>query len=98
MIDAVAIAISFLGGIVMSLFYFGGLWWTVSQFQNTRNTIGFYLASLLVRTLVLILCIIFLLQVGIVNLLVAMVGFMICRLILVRKLAFPTGTRTQING
>jgi len=82
------IAISVIGGTALGLLYFGGLWWTVNRIRNVDHAVGFYLASLIIRAAVLLLSLFWLLQLGIVNLFVAVIGFFAVRLVLIRRLGF----------
>ena len=73
-----------MSGILLGLFYFGGLWWTIGRMGRTENPMSFYLVSLAVRLAILLLSFFFFLNVGVFHLIVAFVGFMIARLSLVR--------------
>lgn len=46
------LALSFMGGICIGLFYFGGLWWTVRRLPDAKSAGLWMSASFLVRTVV----------------------------------------------
>lgn len=86
--------LSFLGGGLLGLFFFGGLWWTVQKIAGSGGSYLLFVASFLVRTTVALGGFFLLLTLGWQYLLAAMVGFIIARTILANKLKphiTPTG-------
>jgi F1F0 ATPase subunit 2 len=84
--EFLAFVLSLLGGIGLSLFFFGGLWWTVQQLQK-KNGSNFYLfvSSFIVR-LVLTLAGFYL--IGLLGwqwVLVALLAFAITRFVFVQR-------------
>ena len=51
----IELPLSLLGGILLGVFYFGGLWWTVTRLSRTEKPAIVYLSSLIVRTAILVL-------------------------------------------
>jgi F1F0 ATPase subunit 2 len=76
-------------GGLLGILYFGGLWWTVTKFQSakvqsTNGAVGLYLASVVIRTSVLLLCLFLLMQLGMVPLCLAIAGFFLARTVMIR--------------
>ncbi|MDZ4132815.1 MAG: ATP synthase subunit I [Dethiobacteria bacterium] len=78
--------LSFLGGGLLGLFFFGGLWWTVQKITGSGGPYLLFVASFLVRTTVVLGGFYLLLTVGWQYLLAAMAGFLLARTVLANKL------------
>lgn len=50
--EAFFIIISFVAGLILGGFYFGGLWWTVSRLQQIKNPVFLSLGSFFLRTII----------------------------------------------
>jgi len=85
MINWLEIAASVLGGCCLGVFYFGGLWWTIGRTQSAGHPVMFYLASLLVRSFVVLVSLFLILQTGVIAMLAAMVAMIGVRIVLVRR-------------
>lgn len=51
---ATRIVLAVIAGLLLGLFYYGGLWWTVRQLQTSRHLGLLFAGSFLVRTVVVI--------------------------------------------
>jgi F1F0 ATPase subunit 2 len=77
--------LAFVAGIVVGLFYFGGLWLTVQRLPQTRRPAVLSLVSLFIR-LGLTLAVFYLVMAGRwERLLACLAGFLLMRLVLVRR-------------
>ena len=77
--------LAFVAGIVVGLFYFGGLWLTVQRLPQTRRPAVLSLVSLFIR-LSLTLAVFYLVMAGRwERLLACLAGFLLMRLLLVRR-------------
>ena len=50
MSDILALALAFLAGALLGVFFFGGLWWTVQKGVTSERPALWFLGSLLLRT------------------------------------------------
>ena len=50
MSDILALALAFLAGALLGVFFFGGLWWTVQKGVTSETPALWFLGSLLLRT------------------------------------------------
>ena len=86
MSDLPHLALAFVAGAVLGMFFFGGLWWTVRKAVTSEQPAIWFLGSLLLRTC-LILTGFYLVAQGHWSRLVAcLLGFLIARFIVVRRL------------
>ena len=96
--DWIGIGLSLLGGAALGLLYFGGLWWTVLRLRDANRPLALYLASLGIRIAICLLSLSAMLQVGVVYMLAALVGFFVARLALVRGLGFSRQLKLERNA
>jgi len=75
-----------LSGVLLGVCYFAGLWWTVGRLSRTKHPLACYLLSFGIRIAVLLVAFFLLLNVGVLELLTALVGFVATRFALVRSL------------
>lgn len=103
-LDIVALAISFVLGMVLSGLYFGTLWLTLRRLVNRPRPGLFLLLSLLLRLSLLLGCFYLILHTGHwQQLLAALIGFMTLRILLMRKIQAmnilkPVRTDTEITS
>jgi len=93
-----------LGGVLLGIFYFVGLWWTVKRLSRTEHPVTLYLLSFGLRVAVLLLAFFLLLNFGVLELMVALAGFIVTRFVLVRCLGLAAhsgvkpGSHSPIAG
>ncbi len=80
------LVISFLAGIVLGVFFFGGLWWTVLKISGSGRPYLISMVSFIVRTAVVLGGFYLLLTSGWQFLLTSLAGFLVTRTILAYKL------------
>ena len=95
MADWVEYLFSLCVGSIVGWCYFRGLWWTVLRIRSSFNPVTVYLVSLAVRTSVLLGCLYLLLQLGVVQMLVGLVGYFLTRVAVVRYLGLPDNCLSQ---
>ena len=89
MSDLPTLTLAFVAGAMLGAFFFGGLWWTVQKAIASGQPAAWFLASLLLRTC-LILTGFYLVAQGHWSRLVAcLLGFLIARFLVVRRLSRP---------
>ena len=90
MSDLPTLTLAFVAGALLGAFFFGGLWWTVQKAISSEQPAIWFLGSLLLRTC-LILTGFYLVAQGHWSRLVAcLLGFLVARLLVVRRLSRPT--------
>lgn len=82
-------------GTALGLFYFGGLWLTVNRLNKSSQPALLSLASFFVRTAVVLSGFYYVMEGRLVRLLVAMAGFLIVRVFLVRLIGSVQGKQGQ---
>ena len=98
MSDILALALALFAGALLGVFFFGGLWWTVQKGVTSETPALWFLGSLLLRT-GLVLAGFYLAAQGHWSRLVAcLLGFLIARFIVVRRLTrAPAEEPTQLE-
>lgn len=85
-------------GILLGMFYFLGLWWTVSRLPQSPRPLVLSVVSFLVRTGLVLVGFYFIARGGHwENLIASLVGFILARIILVQRLA-PRSKNTMVKG
>ena len=97
MIDWIVMTGALMGGVCLGLFYFGGLWWTVSRIRSVDNPIVMYSLSLFVRGSIVLGSLFCILQVGVVPMLLALIGMVVTRVVLVRRLGLVGNGTLESN-
>jgi F1F0 ATPase subunit 2 len=72
-------------GVLLGLFYYGGLWWTVQQLQTNSRPALLFAASFLVRTAVVVAGFLLVSQGDWLLIVVALVPFILVRMVLTRR-------------
>lgn len=80
------LGLSFLAGIILGAFFFGGLWWTVQKITGGGNPYLITIVSFIIRTVVILGAFYLLVRADWSYLLAALVGFIIARTYLSYKL------------
>lgn len=86
-IDFAGVFVSLIAGTALGLLYFGGLWLTVERLPKSSLPALLTMGSFLVRTGIVILGFYYIMEGRLERLLVAMVGFLITRIFLVRLIS-----------
>jgi len=76
--------LALLEGILLGVFFFAGLWWTVRQLDSSKHVALLFLTSMLLRTSFVILGFYFILGDNWQRLLAGLLGFVIARIIITR--------------
>ncbi len=98
MSDLPALALALATGVLLGSFFFGGLWWTVQKGVTSERPALWFLGSLLVRTGIILAGFYFVSQGHWSRLATCLVGFLIARVIVVRRLAHrPAEEQTQLE-
>ena len=71
-------------GVLLGVFFFAGLWWTVRKIKSSKHVALLFLGSLLLRTSIVISGFYFILGDNWQNLLAGLLGFIIARIIVTR--------------
>ena len=87
MSDIAAHALALLAGALLGAFFFGGLWWTVQKGVVSDRPALWFLGSLLLRTGVVLAGFYFVSQGHWSRLLACLLGFLIARVLVVKRLA-----------
>jgi F1F0 ATPase subunit 2 len=98
MSDILALALALFAGALLGVFFFGGLWWTVQKGVTSETPALWFLGSLLLRTGLVLAGFYLAAQGHWSRLAVCLLGFLIARLIVVRRLArAPAEEPTQLE-
>jgi F1F0 ATPase subunit 2 len=98
MSDIPALALAFFTGALLGVFFFGGLWWTVQRGITSERPALWFLASVLLRTSLILAGFYFVSQGHWSRIVVCLLGFVIARVVIVRRLRrAPAGDRTQLE-
>jgi len=98
MSDILALALSLFAGALLGVFFFGGLWWTVQKGVTSQRPALWFLGSLLLRTSLILAGFYVVSQGHWSRLVVCLLGFLIARVIVVRRLTRrPAEEQTQLE-
>jgi F1F0 ATPase subunit 2 len=98
MSDTLALALPFLAGALLGVFFFGGLWWTVQKGVTSRAPALWFLGSLLLRTSLILAGFYVAAQGHWSRLAACLLGFLIARFIVVRRITrAPAEGPTQLE-
>jgi F1F0 ATPase subunit 2 len=93
-----ALALAFFAGALLGVFFFGGLWWTVQKGVASDRAELWFLGSLLVRTTLILAGFYLVSQGHWSRLAICLVGFMIARLIVVKRFTrAPAGEPAEVE-
>jgi F1F0 ATPase subunit 2 len=84
--DTLALALAFLAGALLGVFFFGGLWWTVQKGITSATPAIWFLGSLLLRTGIVLGGFYLAAQGHWSRLVACLVGFLIARVIVMKRL------------
>ena len=98
MSDSLPLALAFLAGTFLGAFFFGGLWWTVQKGVTSERPELWFLASLLLRTSLVMAGFYLAAQGHWSRLALCLLGFLIARVVVVRRLTrTPAGEPSQLE-
>jgi len=86
MSDNLDLALAFFAGALLGVFFFGSLWWTVQKGVTSERPALWFLGSLLLRTGLILAGFYFLAQGHWSRLVACLLGFLITRVIVVKRL------------
>ena len=86
MSEILALALALFTGALLGAIFFGGLWWTVQRGVTSERPALWFLGSLLLRTCLILAGFYLVSQGHWSRLVVCLLGFLIARLIVVRRL------------
>jgi len=90
MSDVVLLGLALATGVILGCFFFGGLWWTVQQLVTTKKAALVLLASLVLRTAVVLWGFVLVGGGQWQRLVVCLLGFVVGRSLVKRLTAFPS--------
>jgi len=70
-------------GIILGLFYFGGLWFTVQNLNNRPHPFILLIASLFIRMAIVLTGLYLILQQGWIGLVMSLIGFITMRVVMI---------------
>jgi len=98
MSNILALALALLVGALLGAFFFGGLWWTVQKGVTSERPALWFLGSLLLRTSMILAGFYLVSQGHWSRLVVCLLGFLIARVIVVKRLTrAPATEQTQLE-
>ena len=86
MSDIPDLALALVAGLLLGTFFFGGLWWTVEKGISSERPALWFVGSLLLRTGVILAGFYFVAQNHWSRLVMCLLGFLIARLFVVKRL------------
>ncbi len=87
--------LGFIGGSVLGILFFGGLYWSVNQLPKAKHPGLLMTASLMVRMAILLTGLYFLMAGDIKNLLAAVAGVMLVKFAMIAKIGLNTPAPTE---
>jgi F1F0 ATPase subunit 2 len=93
-----ALALACFAGALLGVFFFGGLWWTVQKGVASERPALWFMGSLMLRTSLILAGFYFVSQGHWSRLAMCLVGFVIARLIVVKRLTHaPVEEHTRLE-
>jgi len=90
---------AFIAGIVLGMFFFGGLWYTVKKAVNAKMPALWFLGSFIIRVCIVMIGFYYIVQVGWQALIISVVGFIVARFVVsyITKSAEKKQTKKEIS-
>lgn len=82
--------LGFLGGVVLGILFFGGLYWSVNKLPEVKHPGLLMMASLLLRMAILLAGLYLVMRGDIKNLLAAVVGVMLVKFVMIARVQKKT--------
>jgi F1F0 ATPase subunit 2 len=76
--------IALLEGVLLGVFFFGGLWWTVRKLSSAKHVALLFLGSMVLRTGIVVLGFYFIIGDNWQHLIAGLLGFVIARMVITR--------------
>lgn len=96
--EFMALVFFLLAGVLLGLFFFAGLWWTVRKIESSKHVGLLFLSSLLLRTSVAITGFYFILGDNWLHLLTGLIGFIIARIIVTWLTRFADQSKKTVTA
>ena len=84
-----SMAVALVAGVGLGLWFFGGLWWTVNRLPQARRPALLFAGSFFVRTAGVVAGFYFIAGGGLMPVAICMIGFIMTRMFLTRRLGTP---------
>ena len=94
----VALVLPLLAGVLLGMFFFGGLWWTIRRGVSSKEPAALFFFSLLLRTGMAMGGFYFVARGDWRRLLACLLGFFLARILVTRLTRAPIAKRVQIAG
>ena len=95
--DTLSLIISLIAGLLLGLFFFGGLWWTIRKSLGSRQPALWFIGSLLLRTTLVVAGFYFIGGEQWPRLLSGLFGFIMARLLVTRLTRPAPEAAKEIN-
>lgn len=89
-------ALALLAGLILGVFFFAGLWWTVRKLNSSKHVALLFLVSMLLRTGIVIVGFYLIMGDQWQRLFSALLGFIIARIIVTRLTRYSNQSTTHI--
>jgi len=96
MTEFIEYALALLAGLLLGVFFFAGLWWTVRRLNSSKHVALLFLASMLLRTGTVVLGFYFIMDDHWQRLVAALLGFIIARIVVTRLTRLTNQSNTQM--
>lgn len=96
MTEFIDYALVLFAGLLLGVFFFAGLWWTVGKLTSVKHVALLFLSSLILRTGTVVAGFYFIMDHHWQRLVVALLGFIVARIIVTRLIRLSTQPGTQI--
>ncbi|HUW26927.1 MAG TPA: ATP synthase subunit I [Gallionella sp.] len=84
MSEPLSLAVALIGGIVLGVFFFSGLWWTISKGLSSKQSVLWFFGSMLIRMSIVVLGFYLMLGDDWKRLLAGLFGFIVARTVVMR--------------
>lgn len=93
--ETLPLAYAFIGGVILGVFFFGGLWLTIRSINNADRPVWLLLSSFFGRTVIVLIGFVLIASGHWERILAASLAFLLSRMVLVRVLPFPTESKAE---
>lgn len=96
--EALALVLAVVTGLMLGVFFFGGLWWTVRQGMASSRPAFWFVGSFALRTVVVLAGVYFVAGESWPRLLLCLLGFLVARLFVIRFTPQPSALVTRAEA